>query len=397
MAPGKPKATKKAKPESAPAAIPDDQAFALYLAAGGRCSFCNRYLIENETTGDPVRIGEMAHIVGKSKGPRSPRGSDDLPTSERNLASNLILVCPTEHRTIDKTTGAAIWDKEDLRQVKREHEDRIHALTALGKDRGTTVVRVIGRVRGTPPSVGKTEVHEAIHAELRFAQFGLRPMGADVEVSLLDIDEEQPDYFARTEELLARRIGRDLAEDIAAGDVRHLSIFGFARIPALIQLGHYLDDKWPAEIYQYHRDPGTWAWDPTVDPVQFSVVRIAGDEGANNVTLVCSVSGTVNRDHIPDACRSGAIYELTPHGIDPGVDLFRSRETLSTFSATYGSFLATVERDHPAATHIDVIPAIGLAAAIELGRRRTRAAHPVLRVWDQRPTRDGYDLAAEVG
>jgi hypothetical protein len=69
---------------------------------------------------------------------------------------------------------------------------------------------------------------------------------------------------------------------------------------------------------------------------------------------------------------------------------------LLAFVTEYLAFLAKLERDHPNALAIDVVPAVGLPVAIELGRRRTRSKHPRLRVWDQ--TDDGdYVLATEVG
>ena len=55
-----------------------------------------------------------------------------------------------------------------------------------------------------------------------------------------------------------------------------------------------------------------------------------------------------------------------------------------------------IELLHAAPQAIDVVPAVGLPAAVELGRRRTRSKHPRLRVWDQ--TDDGdYVLATKVG
>ena len=46
---------------------------AVWAAAAGRCTFCNRLVTENEDLGLIVPIGELAHNIGWSKG--SPRGN----------------------------------------------------------------------------------------------------------------------------------------------------------------------------------------------------------------------------------------------------------------------------------------------------------------------------------
>jgi hypothetical protein len=114
------------------------------------------------------------------------------------------------------------------------------------------------------------------------------------------------------------------------------------------------------------------------------------------VALILSLSGHVNHERIPPECIEGAnLYEMKSVGVEPSVMLIRSREALLSFVNEYLAFLAAMEREHPHAAAIDIVPAVGLPVAVELGRRRTRSKHPPLRVWD---LVDGaYVLAAEVG
>jgi hypothetical protein len=373
-----------------------DEKLRLWIAAGGRCAFCGRYLLENEETGDPVRIGEMAHIVGRSTHPRSPRGKDSLPASDRNKAENLVLACPSDHTTIDKSTGQRIWQTDDLRRVKAEHEGAVKALTALTRDRETTVLRVAGSIRGHTPSISKTVVHDAVHADLRFPQYRLGAVGADVEIDLVtNFDEGGADYFQRTDETIARRVSQ-IAEQIARGEISHISLFAFARIPVLVQLGHHLDDKWPVEIHQFDRMRQTWSWDENASTTSFEIQRVAGPAGESNVTLILSLSGHVDHDALPVSLNEQAIYEMKPVQASPSVNLFRTRDTLTMFVDAYLALLAQVERDHPLAQAIDIVPSIGLSGAVELGRRRTRSKHPALRVWDQDTSGGGYSLATIV-
>jgi hypothetical protein len=89
------------------------------------------------------------------------------------------------------------------------------------------------------------------------------------------------------------------------------------------------------------------------------------------------------------------VYELRPVGADPVTDLIRVPDSLAAFSATYRSFLAAIEADHPRAEALNIVGALPITAAIEIGRRRTRDVHPPLRVWDR--VSGGYRFAVEVG
>src|SRR4051794_18801667 len=75
------------------ASISDAESLKLWVRSGGRCAFCNTYLLEDEFTGQVYKFGEMAHNVGRSESDRSPRGLDPLPLAERNKAENLLLLC----------------------------------------------------------------------------------------------------------------------------------------------------------------------------------------------------------------------------------------------------------------------------------------------------------------
>lgn len=63
--------------------ITADTTLRLSVAAGGRCEYCNTYLLEDDFSGYSVNLGERAHIVGATDAPRSPRGDADLPPAER--------------------------------------------------------------------------------------------------------------------------------------------------------------------------------------------------------------------------------------------------------------------------------------------------------------------------
>jgi len=388
----------KSKPESAPANIDFEEELKLWVRAGGRCAVCNAYLLEDEFVALDVKTGEMAHIVGRAKSSRSPRGLDTLPIEKRNLAENLVLLCPNQHTTVDKKTGQAAFPVEKLQALKRRHEDRIRNLTGLGQDAETVVIRLVGNIRGRTVELAAETVRQAVHDQNRFPRYELGVRSeSDIEIDLRKLPKEGEElYWQAAAEKIKDVIGAQLAEGVVRGHVRHLSVFAFARIPALVMLGDALDDKIPAELYEHHRDAAGWRWPEGEEPVGFEFSPVGGAKGAKDVTLVCSLSGSVSLDDLPQELHEETtIYELRPVSVDPVTDLIRTPETLASFSAAYRSFLAAIEKAHPDASALNVLGALPLTAAVELGRRRTQDVHPPLRVWDRAD--GGYTLAVEVG
>ena len=91
----------------------------LWGLAAGRCSYlgcsepCIEFIAEN-----PTVLGEMAHMIAKR--PRGPRG---IGTGGADSYDNLILLCPTHHKTVDQSPDnfPAIL----LQDWKKRHEINI--------------------------------------------------------------------------------------------------------------------------------------------------------------------------------------------------------------------------------------------------------------------------------
>lgn len=91
-----------------------------------------------EAGGDFV-IGEMAHVIARS--PDGPRGKSS--GGDDNYA-NLILLCPTHHREIDKApTG--VFSTKLLFDWKREHEERYRSVGST--ERFTSIEELSSVVR----------------------------------------------------------------------------------------------------------------------------------------------------------------------------------------------------------------------------------------------------------
>lgn len=99
----------------------------LWGRAGNRCAFPDCKM-ELTVEGSTETLGEIAHIVSRSSD--GPRGSSDLSAEERGPYENLILLCPTHHRTID--TSPDQWTREKVREMKQAHEKWVAAQLQKG-------------------------------------------------------------------------------------------------------------------------------------------------------------------------------------------------------------------------------------------------------------------------
>ena len=71
----------------------------------------------------PYTLGEMAHICGDRVG--SNRHDPSQSDAERNDYANLILLCPTHHRLIDRKENEAAYPVDWIQAVKLAHELKV--------------------------------------------------------------------------------------------------------------------------------------------------------------------------------------------------------------------------------------------------------------------------------
>ena len=107
----------------------------LWGRSGSLCAMCRRLLIVSGARGirDAV-IGQEAHILGKS--PAGPRG--DVLDYDKGAYENFILLCPTDHATVDSQPDD--YSAERLRRIKADHEEWVATRLSEG-DEGDLVPR----------------------------------------------------------------------------------------------------------------------------------------------------------------------------------------------------------------------------------------------------------------
>ena len=378
--------------------VAQDQQRLLWVRAGGRCELCNKYLLEDPSTIEPLSLGELAHNVGQKQSANSPRGLDPLDLAKRNDADNLLLLCGDDHRSIDSKLNAGIYTVEYVRLQKKRHEERIRYLTGLGEDAETVVLRVIGDIRGAAVELSEQGAARAVLAAGgRYPRFGWGYDGADFEVDLRNLPPEQSSVYWRAgRERIVDQIGLRLREAVARGQVCHLSVFCLARIPLLACVGEQLDDKVPTELFQKQRggDEG-WGWDPSAAPITFAHDRLRAGT-SDRVAVIMGLSAPLSVTDLPRELENATVWSIQPREQPPSRDVFRARASLDNFARAYHDCLAEIESTRPKPDAIDIFPAVPATAAVTLGRGLMRGAQPAVRVHDRTAPTQPFEFALEI-
>lgn len=143
----------------------------VFARSGDLCAMqdCRKLLVLDRTSGgdSEVLIGKIAHIAGNNPG--SARYDEAMSDDERNLADNLMAVCPTCHNRIDAQTRT--YTTEKLHKIKEDHEawvretleKNLHEITFPELDK--VISRVIARLAEPGESrtiVPAIKLHEKI-------------------------------------------------------------------------------------------------------------------------------------------------------------------------------------------------------------------------------------------
>jgi hypothetical protein len=368
----------------------------VWVRAGGICVLCKKYLLDGALTGLEVSLGELAHIVGQQKSARSPRGMHPMPREDRDNAENVVLACESCHEEIDDQLATEILEVERLNAIKAAHEQRIRHVTTLPDDQRSLVLRVIGKVRGNAVEVTRSTAAKTVIGAGRFPWFDLDRDRLGVEVDLQPLPGERDadeTYYATACRAIDEVLDTRVHDAIRSGDVRHLSVFAFARLPLLVYLGSKLEDNCTVAVYQRHRATQDWAWDDDAEERHFTVTTNVAVDAATEAVLVCNVSGTIDPEEMPVELAGLPAIVIAPDAT-PSPDVVRSRASLDAFCKAVRDVNATLDAAKNV-RRLHVLGALPPTAAVELGRLHDPHIHPDLVVYNR--TDDGtYQRALEI-
>ncbi|RZK44967.1 MAG: SAVED domain-containing protein [Hymenobacter sp.] len=366
----------------------------VWTRAAGRCQLCNEWLLESTKIGYyAYRRGEMAHIVGQSDDPRSPRTDSPLTKEQRESPDNFMLLCQADHDTIDHNLAASHFTIATLHERKREREAHIRHVTGLPHNQTTCVVRLLGMIRNKTVQLSRQECNETTlrHASPRFAQFKLDPRNEGTEINLNQLGNPENHsslhiYWSAAQTGINAGIDK-IRDAIRDGDITHLSLFSFARIPALIYFGFKLGNKLRCTLFDRHPVlENEWYWQPDAPTLQFKRLRRQVGTDSGSVALIVNISGNIPLKDLPTEITQGfTIYELRPVGIKPISGLVASQATLGAFRACYRQMLSYLEHKHQSVRQLHLFSTVPLSIGVSMGMDLMPDVHPELLVYDRSP------------
>ncbi len=360
----------------------------LWARSAGRCQYCNKPLIGDLVSGNDKLVRALvAHIVSaKPKGPRgdvirSPLLVDDV--------SNLMLLCYEHHRLID-VEDLAGHPEHLLLTMKLKHEERIDNQTSLTEDRQTHLLTF-----GAP--IGSLEAplsYQSIRMSVLPDHYPAERRALHLEMQGCQFKDHESQYWAFQQENLNRQFREKVTGRIETGEVRHLSVFGLAPQPLLIELGRLLGDICPMIVHQLKREPKGWGYLNDGQAVEFRTEESALP--ANRVALKLALSATVKDDRIKRVLGENTpIWSITAS--NPHNDIMRRGEDLAIFRERLRRTFDRIKAVNGTHAEIHVFPALPVSAAVEVGRVWMPKADLPLLIYDENRQHGGFMPTLQIG
>ncbi len=333
----------------------------LWARSAGVCQYpgCGESLYRSRTLPwRPINLGEAAHNVAAS--PKGPRGDIDRSTALSDDPDNLLLLCPTHHKTADRLP--ADYLEITLRQWKQQHESAVrHAASTAGKVAQPLIVQAA--------QIGGHHVQIESPAVVRgLLEDGWVPTDAPYRVTL--DTQSQPDrdrhYWNRQVNTLRDEIRlcrRRMTQTHADAPI---AVAALAEMPSLIALGHALGDKNPLVLRQFTRHNGSWAFQaPDSEPLQFDfdVPEQIGEQG---VAIRLGLTAPINDERVR-AIVGTEIPIVDIATSETGTEIVRSAATITAFRHAVRDCLNEIEAKAPRTVPIHVFPAMPASLCVALG------------------------------
>lgn len=353
----------------------------LWTLAGGRCQYagCNRPLWRDDLTMAEMNRAYIAHI--RDVNSLTHRYHPDLsPKLERDI-SNLMLMCDTHHRLIDREQEKEHTVRR-LQKMKRDHEERIEIQTDIKEDRQSHLVMYGANIGDQSPVLSYSKCSPAMMPD----RYPAEPRGIELSMNGAKRDRED-DYWETERENLDRKFASMVRDRLRPDDIQPLSVFAMAPIPLLMELGRLLTDIPAADVYQLHREPQDWKWQSHPDCFQYTIFPPDGDH--HQIALNISLSDSISRDRIQGVLGEDvSIWTLTvPH---PGNDFLQSKEQLRLFRETCRELFRQIKCRHGHGTTVHVFPAMPVSTAVEFGRVWMPKPDANLIIYDENQDRGGF-------
>ena len=347
--------------------------------AGGRCQYrnCHERLDGDLASGNLNRNKSyIAHIVAAAPG--GERGDPVLSPQLADDPSNLMLMCDAHHREIDDPLKLDVYTVDVLRAMKHEHESRVDRLLSIRPFKSSHILQVSAPIGDNETAVPFDDSAAAVAAEAKLAD--RHP--TEIKLRGMRHKDNAQDYYQIEIGNLRRRFDADLRWRFEDGQIEHLSVFGLAPIPVLMELGRLISDVSDASVFARHREPRPqWAWPNDAKPLLFN--RTEGSRSGKKVALKLSVTAEITDDRVIQALGDDdvSIWEIRSSRF--GTNALRNQCDLTGFRLLVGRVFDEIRSKHGSEVELSVFPAIPVACAVEFGRVWQPKAHPAFDIFDE--------------
>lgn len=362
--------------------IPTKTRNLLWLKSAGRCQYdsCNKPLWYDDITKNPFNSAYIAHIIADEPG--GPRGDPILSGELADKLSNLMLLCDSHHRLIDKidVDGHSV---DKLQKMKQSHETRIEILTSICEDKQSHVLLYGANIGIHNPNINWQKASNAM-VPLKYPA-----ENEAIEISLINssFQDHQKSFWEIERENLQNQFDLKVRRHLAMRKISHFSVFALGPQPLLIELGRLLSDIQAADIYQLHKEPADWVWQEHPEKFKFDLIK--PETLCKNVALNLSLSGTINNSRITKVLgEDTSIWTITIE--NPENDFLKSREQLRLFRQHFRKTLDVIKAKHGQDTVLNIFPSVPAPIAVEIGRVWNPKADLPLSLYDQNHKKDGF-------
>ncbi|MGN7884921.1 SAVED domain-containing protein [Dyadobacter sp. 22481] len=368
--------------------ISTNNKYLLWVLSAGRCQYrgCNKSLREDILTKKNFNQSYIAHVVADQPG--GPRGHSTRSPQLADDITNLMLLCDTHHRLVDKIEVAA-HPESILLEMKKEHEDRIKRNTDIAHDMQSHIVTYKANIGNSTPNLS----YQVVSNYLLPSYYPAVSETIDLSTSNSLNRDSDPSYWSEEEANLERQFNRKLLQNFTKGEIKHLSIFAIAPMPLLVKLGTLINNIYPARIHQKIRVPDTWNLSDANEAIDYHFIE--PNCIYPTVALNISLSANITNDRITDVLGTDcSIFTLT---IDnPSTNFLQNKRQLADFGTKIQEVFNVIKSKYNSKTPLHVFPTMPVATAIEMGRVWMPKADMPLHLYDENTSKGGFLKAIQI-
>ncbi|WP_144282022.1 SAVED domain-containing protein [Chryseobacterium echinoideorum] len=367
--------------------IPEKIKILLWGKSAGRCQYrgCNTSLYRDDLTQAEFNQCYIAHIVADS--PNGPRGHITRSEELKQSLNNLMLLCDTHHRLVDRVE-IENHPEEVLLTMKKEHEDRIDLIAGISHNLKSEIIIYKASIGNNPVMMTYDSLKEFIIPE----KYPTRNAATDLSLSNSTSVDSRKTFWELQLENLDDQFRDQILPRLRKSELSHLSLFAMAPIPLLIKLGTYLNDIQQIDVRQKRRNPDTWKFD---EDLHTDYNLLLSQEVKKQVALKIELSAAIADERIITILGEDvSIHSLSIGNQDN--DFVKSRKQIIDFGEKMKEAFREIKKIHGQDMILNVFPAMPISLAVQLGRVWMPKADLSMRIVDQNYVSGGFSEAFKI-